>query len=132
MVFHELVGHKHIGTDLAAPFDFHLHAFDIADLFQMFPLLDFGKLCTQHILAVFQILEVASLHLACHHNACRNMRQPDSGRGLVDLLPAGAGRTVDIHFDILIPQFNLAVIGDLRHNFQCGKRSVPSTGCVKR
>ena len=60
------------------------------------------------------------------------MRQPDSGRGLVDLLPAGAGGTVDIHFDILIPQLNLAVIGDFRHNFQRGERSVTPAGCVKR
>ena len=50
MILYELVGHKDIGADLAAPLDLHLHALDVADLFQMLSLLDLGKAGAQHYL----------------------------------------------------------------------------------
>ena len=93
-VLDKLVGHEHIGADLAAPLDLHLHALDVAYLFKVLALLDLGKTGTQHVAAVFKVLEVASLHLGGNHDAGGDMGETDSGGGLVDLLAAGAGGTL--------------------------------------
>ena len=47
-VLGQRLGHKDIAPDLAAPFDLMLHALDVRDFFQMFPLLDLQQLGAQH------------------------------------------------------------------------------------
>ena len=121
MILHELIGHKNVGTDLTAPFDFHLHALDVADLFQVFPFLDLGQSGTQHVPAVFQILEMAALDLTRHHDAGRDMGQADRRGGLVDLLSAGARGTEHIHLDVLLAQLDLGIVRDLGHDLDGGK-----------
>ena len=64
----QLVGHENVGTDLAAPFDFHLYALDVGDFIQVLALLDFSKPRSEHASAVFQILEVTALYLRGNNN----------------------------------------------------------------
>lgn len=73
-VLHHLVGHEHVGADLAAPLDLHLHALDIGDLLRVLLLLQLHQLGPQHLHAVVLVLKLAALLLAGHHDA----------RGLVD------------------------------------------------
>ena len=102
VILGEGVGHENIGAYLAAPLDFHLHTLDIGYLFKMLAFFDFGKTGTEHILAVFKVLEVAALDLRGNDNAGGDMRKSDGRGGLVDLLTACTLRTVDIHLDVLL------------------------------
>ena len=91
VILGEGVGHENIGADLASPFYLLLNALDITDFFKMLALLYLGKACAEHIAAVFEVLEVASLDLRGHDDAGRNMGQTNGGGGLIDLLAARAG-----------------------------------------
>ena len=98
----------------------------------MLTLLDLGQTRTEHILAVFEVLEVAALDLTGHDDAGRDVRQTHGGRGLVDLLAARTGRAVHVHLDVLVAQLDLAVLGDLGHDLHGGERRVAAAGGVKR
>ena len=132
MVLGEGVGHENVGADLAAPFDLLLNALDVAYLLKVLALFDLGKTCAQHVAAVFEVLEVASLDLRRNHDAGRDMGQSDGGRGLVDLLAACTGGTVNVHLDILVAQLDLVIVADLGHYLDRGKRGMAAAGRVKR
>ena len=70
--------------------DFRFHPF----------LLDLIELGGQHPHTFFTVLQLAALLLAGHHNAAGLVDQPHRGGGFVDVLAAGAGGTVDLHFDV--------------------------------
>ena len=74
---------------------------------------------------------MAALHLAGHNDAGGNMGQTHGGRGLVDLLTACAGGTVDIHLDVLVPQLDLVVVADLGHDLHCREGGVAAACGVK-
>jgi hypothetical protein len=84
-------------------------------------LLDLGEAGAQHLLAVLEVLEVAALDLAGDDDPGGDVRQPDGGGGLVDLLPAGAGGAVDVHLDVLVAQLDRGVVRDLRHDLHAAK-----------
>ena len=131
VVLNQLIGHEDVGADLTAPFDLVLYALDIADLFKVFALLDFGKAGSQHVLAVLQVLEVASLNLACNNDAGGQVGQTNCGRGLVDLLTACAGSAVNVHLDVLVAQLNGAVVLDLGHDLNGREGSLAAAQVVK-
>ena len=79
VVLGEGVGHENVGADLAAPFDLLLNALDVAYLLEVLALFDLGKTCTEHVAAVFEVLEVASLDLGGHDDAGRDMGQANGG-----------------------------------------------------
>ena len=132
MVLGQRVRHEHVRADLAAPLDLELHALDVGDLLEVLALLDLGQARAEHVLAVFEVLEVTALDLAGHDDTGRDVRQTHGGRGLVDLLAARAGRAVHVHLDVLVAQLDLAVLGDLGHDLHGGERRVPAAGGVKR
>ena len=61
VVLCQRVRHKNIRADLAAPLYLLLNALNVAYLFKVLALLDLGKTRAQHIAAVLEVLEVASL-----------------------------------------------------------------------
>ncbi len=98
----------------------------------MLALFDLGQARAQHVFAVFEVLEVAALHLGRDHDARGLVDQTDGRGGLVDLLSAGARGAVDLHLDILVAQLDLAVVGDLGHDLDRGEGGVAASGGVER
>ena len=132
MILRKGVGHENVGADLAAPLDLLLNALDVAYLLKMLTLLYLGKAGAQHILAVFEVLEVAALDLGGDHYTGWDMGQTHRGGGLVDLLAASAGRAVNVHLDVLVAQLDLAVVAYLGHDLNGGKGGVTAAGGVER
>ena len=130
-VLGQRVGHEDIGAYGAAEVYLHLHALDVADLLQVFALLDLGQLGAQHVLAVLEVLEVAALHLAGHDDAGRQVGQAHGAGGLVDLLAAGTGGAEHVHLDVLVAQLDLARVGDLGHDLHGGEARLPAAGGVE-
>jgi len=63
-------------------------------------LLNLIELGGQHPHTFLSILQLAALFLAGHHNAGGLVDQADSGGSFIDMLTAGTGGTVDLHFDV--------------------------------
>ena len=121
-VLDQRIGHEHVVADLAAPLDLLLNTLDVGNLVQMLPLFDFHQLAAQHPKASLLVLELAPLRLAGNHNAGGLVNQTDCGGGLIDVLAACAGGTVDLHFVVLGTNLHvLAVIFDVRNDFHGGK-----------
>ena len=51
---------------------------------------------------------------------------------LVDVLAAGAGRAVDLHFNILGTNFDLDIVGQLRHDLEGCKARLAAGVRVER
>ena len=131
VVFNKGVGHENIGADLAAPCDFFLYALDVLDFLKMLAFLDFNKLGAEHIHTNLAVLVLRTLDLRAYNNSGGNMGKTNGGGGLVYLLTARAGGTVNVHFDVLFPDFYGFVILDFRHNLKGGKGGVAAAGGVK-
>ena len=56
------------------------------------------------------------------------MDKAHGGAGLVDMLPACAGRAVDLHFDILGPDIDLGLLHLRKHRDRCGRCVDSSAG----
>ena len=63
------VGHKDVGADLAAPFDFHLNALQVGDLLGVCLHLQLHQLVSQHPVASLTVLELGALLLAGNDHA---------------------------------------------------------------
>ena len=116
---------------MAAPCDFFLHALDVLDFLKMLAFLDFNKLGAEHIHTNLAVLVLRTLDLRAYDNSGGNMGKTNGGGGLVYLLTARAGGTVNVHFDVLFPDFYGFVILDFRHNLKGGKGGVAAAGGVK-
>ena len=92
----------HTGADLAAALG-RDGGFDAL-------LLDLIELGGQHLHALFPVLHLTARLLTGHDDAGRLVDEAHGGAGLVDVLPACAGRTVDLHFDILGPDVDLGLL----------------------
>ena len=80
--------------------------------------LEFHELGFEHLHGVVAVLELRALGLAGGDDA-RGLVDESNGRArLVDVLAAGAGRAVDLHFNILGTNFDLNVVGQLRHDLE--------------
>ena len=127
MVLYHRVRHKYIGSDLASPGYFFLVAFNVFYLFKVFPFLYLNKLGFKHSHGNLTVLVLRTLYLAGNDDSCWNMRQTHCRGGLVNFLPAGAGGSVNVHFNILFTDLHIHVIINFRHNLQRGKRGVASS-----
>ena len=93
--------------------------------------LQLDQLGAQLLHTVILVLELGTLLLGGHHNAGGPVDQADGGGGLVDVLAAGAGGAVDLHFDILRPDLHLFIVRQLRHDFHSGKAGLTAGVGVK-
>ena len=93
--------------------------------------LQLRQLCPQHLHGVVPVLELAALRLAEHHDARGQVGQTHGGGRLVDVLAACAGAAAGLHFDVLRPDLDLAVVVQLRHDLQRGKAGLPPRVGVK-
>ena len=91
MILDQTVGLEHVGTDLAAPGDLVLLAFQGAHFRFPFPQLDLQQLGLEHLHGHGLVLELGAFVLTGDHDAGGQMGDADGGVGLVDLLPALAG-----------------------------------------
>ena len=87
--------------------------------------LDIEQLAAQHLHRRFAILELAALVLAGDDDAAGHMGQAHRGRVLLHVLAARAARAVDVHLDVLGPDFDLDVVIEHRQHLDQGERGVP-------
>ena len=116
-VLREGVGHEDVGADLGTPGDLQLVALDVLDLVEVLTLFDLDELGLQHAHTDFSVLVLGTLDLAADHDARGLVDESDGRGGLVDLLSAGAGRTVHFHLDVFRPQVDFDAVVDLGHDF---------------
>ena len=88
--------------------------------------LQLRQLCPQHLHGVVPVLELAALRLAEHHDARGKVGQTHGGGRLVDVLAACAGAAAGLHFDVLRPDLDLAVVVQLRHDLQRSEAGLAS------
>ena len=114
----------HTGADLAAALG-RDGGFDAL-------LLDLIELGGQHLHTLFAVLHLTALLLTGHDDAGWLVDEAHGGAGLVDVLPACAGRTVDLHFDILGPDIDLGLLHFRQHRDRRGRRvDAPAGLCLR-
>ena len=79
------------------------------------------QLGSQHLHAVVLVLELAAFLLGGHHDARGLVDQTDGGGGLIDVLAAGAGSPVDLHFNVFLTNLHGVVVLQLRHHLDGGE-----------
>ena len=132
VILNKGVGHENIGANLAAPCDFFLYALDVLDFLKMLAFLDFNKLGAEHIHTNLTVLVLGTLNLRADNNAGGNMGKTNGRGGLVNLLTACAGGTVNVHFNVFLTDFNGFVVLNFRHYFKRSKRGVTAPRSVER
>ena len=107
---------ENIGTNLAAPLDLLLIAFQGSNLLLLLFFLQLKKLGPEHLQALLPILNLGAFILALYHDAGRLMGHADSRRCLVDVLSTCTAGTIGIHTHIIHVDFHLYGIIQLRHD----------------
>ena len=107
---------EYIGTDLAAPFDRLLLAFDVFGHLFAFLQLEFIQLGTEKTKTLFLILELGAFILAGSDDPRRNMSHSDSRARLIDMLSAGAAASVGIYSVFFIIDLHIKDFFDIRHS----------------
>src|SRR5579872_2287083 len=112
-ILHQLIRLQNVGTDLMAPPDVRLGG--IGGIGLGLALLQLGlveaRLELLHCRCA--VLVLRALVLAGDHDSGRNVRDPDCTIGGIDMLPAGAGRTVGVDPQFLFLDFDVNVVVDL-------------------
>src|SRR4029079_2397046 len=93
-VLDDLVGVQHVVAHLVAPAGLHI-ALELLHLGGLLGLLQGEELGLEDDHGAGLVLELALLVLAAHHDAGRDVGEPDRGVGGVDRLASRAGRAVD-------------------------------------
>ena len=132
VVFDKGVGAEDIGSDLRGERDIFLDSGDLIHLFLSLLLFKLEEFRAEHLHTEFFVGKLISFDLAGDDNAGWLVDQANGRGSLVDVLAAGAGRAVYLHFDVLGPDvYVLAVVGDLRDDFNRCKRCLPPGVGVK-
>ena len=111
-VLDELVGLQNVGSDLVTPADIALRGgFRIGGFFALLQL-GLVETGTQHVPGLRLVLVLRALLLALHHDARRHVRDAHGRIGRVDMLAAGARRTVCVDAAIALVDVDLDRIVD--------------------
>ena len=86
----------------------------------------------QHLHRLRAVLVLRALVLAGDDDAGRDVRDADGGVGDVDVLAAGAARSVRVDAQILLVDLDLDVVRQLRPDVERGERRVPARRLVER
>src|SRR5215212_6160021 len=107
VIFDELVRVEDVGPDLGSPLDLGLlPALRCYLLLPLLPL-QFEEPRPQYAHGYLAVLVLAPLILALRHDARGEVRAPDRGIRLVDVLPTRPGGPIRIHLEVLL--FDLAL-----------------------
>ena len=128
MFRHPALG-KVVGADaLIAHSRAHLAAAQACDLAFDPLLLLLVELGGQHPHTLLPVLNLAALLLTGDHNAGWLVDQPDGGAGLVYMLAAGTGGTVDLHFNISRIDLHVHLFHLRQHGHRSGGGVDPAAG----
>jgi hypothetical protein len=132
VVLDKLVWLEDIAANLVAPGDFAFVAVELGQLGVALLLLNHVKLTLEHFHRFGLVLVLAAVILAGRDNAGRDVRDADSGTGLVDVLASGASGTVIVDTEVVILDFNLDFVFVIGHDIDRGKAGMPPARRVKR
>src|SRR4029450_12382756 len=107
MVLDELVRMEDVGPDLGAPFDLGLFPALRGDLLLPLLALELEESRPQDPHRHFPVLVLAPLVLALGNDARGEVRDPDRGIGLVDVLPPSPGGPVRVDLEVLLLDLDL-------------------------
>src|SRR3954447_10797390 len=132
VVFYQLVGMKHVRPDLGAPLDLRLLT-ALRRYLLLPPLaLQFEEPRPQYPHGHLAVLVLAALVLALGHDARGEVRDPDRGVRLVDVLPTGPGGPVRVHLEVLLLDLDLYRLAHDGRNGDGGEAGVPPRAGVER
>ena len=115
MVFYHLVRMKHVGTDLASPFDLGRGPCREPARFTRLSLFAHPEeFATDHFEGFFAILRLRAFGGDVNADAARNVRHAHSRIALVHILSTGATRARDGYLEFDVGDVRLGDIGQLR------------------
>src|SRR5918992_3633330 len=131
-VFDELVGVEDVGADLGPEPHLRLLPALRGDLTLSLLALELEEASPQDPHCYLAVLVLAPLVLALHHDAGRQVCDPDRRVGLVDMLPARPGSPVGVDLEVLLLYLDLYPIVYNRSDSDRGEARVPPRRGVER
>src|SRR5918992_1757943 len=131
-VFDELVGVEDVGADLGPEPHLRLLPALRGDLTLSLLALELEEASPQDPHRDLAVLVLAPLVLALHHDAGRQVCDPDRRVGLVDMLPARPGSPVGVDLEVLLLYLDLYPIVYNRSDSDRGEARVPPRRGVER
>ena len=132
VVLHQLIGLQHVAADLAAEGDVLLGAADLIELGLLLFQLQVVEPGPQHLHGHVAVLVLRPLVLARDHDAGRQVGDAHRRVGLVDVLAAGAARSVGVDPQVLLVDVDVDVVLDLGPDVDRGERRVAARRLVER
>ena len=123
---------EHVRADLVAPAHVALGVFQNFRRCIAFVEFQLVHLRLEHLHGRGAVLVLAALVLAGDDDARGSVRQAHRRFGLVDVLAAGAARTVDVHLDVGRVQVDLDVVVDFRRDEHRRERGVAAIAGIER
>src|SRR5918999_6110695 len=131
-VFDELVGVEDVGADLGPEPHLRLLPALRGDLTLSLLALELEEASPQDPHCYLAVLVLAPLVLALHHDAGREVRDPDRRVGLVDVLTARPRGPVGVYLQVLLVDFDLYPVVYDRGDGDRGEARVPPRRGVER
>src|SRR5918999_2382446 len=131
-VFDELVGVEDVGADLGPEPHLRLLPALRGDLTLSLLALELEEASPQDPHCYLAVLVLAPLVLALHHDAGREVRDPDRRVGLVDVLTARPRGPVGVYLEILLVDLDLDCVVYDRSDRDRGEARVPPAPSVER
>src|SRR5690606_38717601 len=123
---------EHVGPDLVAPADVGLGALDLGGLGAALLHLELVELRLQLLHGGCLVLVLGAVALALHDDVGRQVRDADRGFRPVDVLAAGAARTVDVDAQVGRIDLDLDLVVDLRGDEDGCERGVAAVTRIER
>src|SRR5918998_4906547 len=132
VVLDQLVGVEDVGSDLGSPLYICLLATLRGDLALPLLALELEEASPQDAHRDLAVLVLAALVLALHHDARRQVRDPDRRVGLVDVLTTRSGGPVGVDLQVLLVDLDVYLIVYDRGDGDRGEARVPPRRGVER
>ena len=132
MVFYHRIRLHDIGTDLVSPANLLDFTADTGKLLCILLLLQQIQLCFQHLHRFVFVHVLGTLILALNNDVGRQVGDTDRRGGLVDMLTAGSAGTVSIDTQIFIPDLDIDVFLNIRHDIAGYKRGLSLSSRIER
>src|SRR5436190_1769683 len=126
------LGMQHVAANLAAERDLLLRAPDRIELGLIFLQFQIVQPRFQHLHRRIAVAVLRPLVLAGDDDAGRHVRDADRGVGDVDVLAAGAARSIRVDADVLVVDLDVDVLGQFRPRIDRRERRVAARCLIER
>src|SRR5829696_6473780 len=131
VIFDQLIWVQDVAADLAAEGNLLLGAADLLELRLLLLRLQIVEAGLQHLHCRVAVAVLRPLVLARDDDAARHVRDADRRIGHIDVLAAGAARTIRVDADVLVVDLDVDVFGQLGPHVERGERGVTPRGLIE-